>query len=303
MFISRFPVRLIACMFCLVLLSWATTGCSPMEDPPETGLAEGAPSPEPVRISYVEWVCSTASTHIAQAALEEALDIPMEVLPVTTLAMWESVAAGDIDAMVSAWLPSLHSGYYETNRHLVEDLGPNMEDVSIGLAVPDYVPLDSIHAVKDHADEFGGRIIGIDPGAGIMHKTGMALKAYEMSGFNLISGSDATLTTTLGNAINQEEWIVVTAWTPHWKFARWNLKYLKDPLGVFGEGDNIHTIVRQGLSDERPDVHAFFDRFSLELGQLEEVMLWIEESGMSPGAAGRRWVEENRDVVKKWAGR
>ncbi len=30
-------------------------------------------------------------------------------------------------------------------------------------------------------------------------------------------------------AIRKKQWIVVTGWSPHWMFGRWNLHYLDDP--------------------------------------------------------------------------
>ena len=37
------------------------------------------------------------------------------------------------------------------------------------------------------------------------------------------------MTAALKSAIANDEEIAVTGWTPHWMFARWDLKYLDDP--------------------------------------------------------------------------
>ena len=54
---------------------------------------------------------------------------------------------------------------------------------------------------------------------------------------------------------------MVTGWTPHWKFARWDLKFLDDPKKVYGEAETINTIVRQGLKEDMPEVYAVCDAF------------------------------------------
>ena len=44
-------------------------------------------------------------------------------------------------------------------------------DAKLGLVVPSYVTIDSITELNDHKDKFGSRIVGIEPGAGLMIHT------------------------------------------------------------------------------------------------------------------------------------
>ncbi|HHW92710.1 MAG TPA: glycine/betaine ABC transporter, partial [Firmicutes bacterium] len=117
--------------------------------------------------------------------------------------------------------------------------------------------------------------------------------------FELLDGSDASMAAALKRAIDNEEWIVVTGWTPHWKFARWDLKYLDDPRGGFGEAENIHTIVREGLEEDDPVLYEFLDNFSWTPEDMSEVMVMVED-GMTPEEAASRWVNDNRDKVAEW---
>lgn len=64
-----------------------------------------------VRLVYVDWVSEIASAHVLQAVIEERLGYNCELLSVTAVSMWESVASGDQDAMVGAWLPTLQEQY------------------------------------------------------------------------------------------------------------------------------------------------------------------------------------------------
>ncbi len=261
----------------------------------ETEVAEK----DTVRIVYVNWVSEIASAHVVRAVIEERLGYNCELLAVTAIAMWQSIAAGDQDAMVAAWMPTLHAQYYESVRNNVVKLGPNLENVEMGLVVPAYVNIDCIEDLKDHADDFGNRIIGIDPEAGLMENTERALEKYELP-YELVVGSDLTMTSALERAVEEERWIVVTGWTPHWKFARWELKYLQDPKNVYGESEYIATVVRRGLEEDMPEVYAFFENFYWEAGDMEQVMFWFSEEGYSPEEAARRWISENEAVVDRW---
>ncbi|MBE0489842.1 MAG: glycine betaine ABC transporter substrate-binding protein [Halomonas sp.] len=253
-----------------------------------------------VHLAYVEWSSEVASTNVVRAVLEQA-GYEVDMTSLSAAAMWQAMGSGDADAMVAAWLPTTHADYLDRVRDNVEDLGVNLDGTKLGLVVPGYVEADSIRDLNDHADAFNGEIIGIDPGAGLMSLTEEVVDTYDLD-LRLRSGSDATMVAALASAINNEEPIVVTSWTPHWMFASWDLKYLEDPEGVYGGAEQIHTIVRQGLADDMPEAYAILDAFEWTPEQMGEVMLMNQEDGADPYENAKQWVEQNQDVVQSWLG-
>lgn len=283
----------------LLLLGALLSACS---EERANGKSAQQDEQEPVRLAYVPWDSEIASTHLVKAVIAERLGEPVELVSVPLTALWGSIASGDVDASVAAWLPTLQRKQRQEHGDSLEILGPHLEGTRIGLAVPEYVEIDSIGELAEHRAKFDGKVIGIDPEAGIMQQTEGVLETYELDGFRLVSGSDSTMTKVLGRAIEECRWVVVTAWTPHWKFAKWDLKYLEDLRGGFGKTERIHTLAREGLAEDRPRVHAFLGRFSWEVEDMEELMLLVEQPDLSPDEAARVWMERNKDHVDQWLG-
>jgi glycine betaine/proline transport system substrate-binding protein len=253
-----------------------------------------------VKLAYVEWDCAVSSTYVVKAALEQ-MGYEVEVLPVAAAAMWQATASGDVDGMVTAWLPVTHADYLAKVKDDVDDLGPIVGGARLGWAVPTYVTIDSITELNDNADKFDGKVIGIDPGAGLMRLSEQVMKDYGLDKFQLMEGSGATMTASLSNAVKDNKWVVVTAWSPHWMFGRWELKYLDDPKGVLGEEETIHTIVRKGLKADMPEVYNFLDNFSWKNpDQLQMVMAWNQEPGTTPEENAKKFLKENPDMMKEW---
>ncbi|WP_163577533.1 glycine betaine ABC transporter substrate-binding protein [Halomonas faecis] len=265
------------------------------------GLAAGTAQAQDkgsVHLAYVEWSSEVASTNVVRAVLEQQ-GFDVEMTSLSAAAMWQAVATGDADAIVAAWLPTTHADYIDRVGDDVNDLGVNLDGTKLGLVVPAYSDVDSIADLNDHADDFNGEIIGIDPGAGLMGLTEDVIEEYDLD-LALRSGSGATMTAALESAIKNEEDVVVTGWTPHWKFARWDLKYLEDPENVYGGAEQIHTIARQGLAEDMPEAHAILDAFEWTPEQMGEVMLMNQEEGSDPYENAKQWVEDNQDVVQEW---
>ena len=252
-----------------------------------------------VELAYVEWSSEVASTNLMKAVLED-MGYDVKITPVSAAAMWQAVGSGDVDGLVAAWLPTTHNHYLEQVSDKVEDLGPNLVGTRIGLVVPAYVEIDSIVDLNGAAERFDGKIIGIDPGAGLMSKTEQVLEDYGITDLKLVEGTGPIMTAVLGDAIDKNEWVVVTGWTPHWKFAEYDLKYLDDPKGVYGGEEEIHTIVRAGLKNDMPEVYEVLDKFNWTPDQMAELMVLNQERRADPLKNAKLWIAENPDVVESW---
>lgn len=282
--------RLIIGILAILSLSILLIGC-------------GGNSKKKVKLIYVEWSSEIASTNVVKAVLQEKMGYEVEIVPVSAAAMWQGVSTGDADAMVAAWLPTTHNHYLKKVKDKVVNLGPNLQGTRIGLIVPQYVTINSIDELKANADKFDKKIIGIDPGAGLMSKTEKVLKSYGIDNMELIEGSGATMTAALSDAIKNKKWVVVTGWTPHWKFAKWKLKYLNDPKNIYGGKEYIGTIARKGLKKDMPEVYAFLDRFNWSPEDMAKVMIWNQKKGAKPYENAKKWIKENPEKVKAWLGK
>lgn len=250
-----------------------------------------------VNLAYVEWDTEIASTTVLSEVLKD-LGYEVKMTPLDNAIMWEAVANGEADATVSAWLPATHGPQYDKFKDQLEDLGPNLDGgARLGIVVPDYMSVNSIAELTNQA---GKRITGIEPGAGVVAAAEETMKAYEnLSDWDLVASSGGAMTTELANAISNEEEIVITGWSPHWMFSRYDLKYLEDPEGTMGGEESIHTMARQGLDEDMPEVYTVLDNFSWELDDIESVMFEIE-NGTDPVQAARDWMEANPEMVESW---
>ncbi|MEN4387590.1 glycine/betaine ABC transporter permease [Streptococcus pyogenes] len=252
---------------------------------------------ETVNIAYVQWDSEVASTHvIAEVLKNEGYHVTLT--PLDNAVMWQTVANGNADFSTSAWLPVTHGQQYQKYKSKLDDLGPNLKGTKLGLAVPKY--MTDVNSIEDLSKQADQKITGIEPGAGIMAAAKKTLKEYHnLSSWELVAASTGAMTTSLDQAIKKKDPIVVTAWSPHWMFAKYDLKYLKDPKETFGSTENINTIARKGLKKELPNVYKIIDKFHWTQKDMEAVMLDINK-GMSPEAAAKKWVEANQSKVSSW---
>jgi len=247
-------------------------------------------------IGYVDgWSDSVATTHVAAEVIKQKLGYDVKLQAVATGIMWQGVATGKLDAMLSAWLPVTHGEYWTKNKDKVVDYGPNFKDAKIGLIVPEYVKAKSIEDLKTDTT-FKNKIVGIDAGSGVMLKTDEAIKQYGLD-YKLQASSGAAMIAELTRAEDKQESIAVTGWVPHWMFAKWKLRFLDDPKGIYGAAETVNSIGSKGLEKKAPEVAAFLKKFQwASKDEIGEVMLAIQE-GAKPDAAAKDWVAKHPERV------
>ena len=274
-------------------LSLVAAGCAAEDD---TAKEDTVGKGQAIDLAYVEWDTEVASTNVIGTVLED-LGYDVTLVPLDNAVMWEAVSSGEVDGMVAAWLPGTHGSQYEKYGDQIVDLGENLEGAKIGLVVPEYMDVDSIADLTDEAKQ---TITGIEPGAGVVAAAEQSLEDYpNLSDWSVETSSSGAMTVALKQAIANEEDIIVTGWSPHWKFATYDLKYLEDPENSFGAAETINTMVREGLKEDMPEAYQVLDQFNWTTDEMEEIMLNINK-GEDPKDAAKAWIEENPDRVAEW---
>jgi len=267
------------------------------------GLAAGSAQAQDVTIGWTAWSDAEFVTKLAERILEERMGQEVELVQTDIAIQYQGLADGDIDAMLMSWQPITHEDYVDQFGGDIVTLGILYTGARLGWVVPAYVPEDQLGSIADLTDEavmseLDGRITGIDPGAGLMRLSNQALEDYGLDGYELVSSSGAGMTAELDRAIQREEWIVVTGWSPHWMFGAYDLRYLEDPEGTLGGPERVMALARQGFYQDNPDAAAFLARIDIPIGDLEAAMFDARETSYDEAVAN--YIENNEDRVNYW---
>ena len=260
----------------------------------------GAEDGNSLTIGYIEWDEDVAVSNLAKVLLEDDLGYNVELTLLDVGPVYNGVAQGELDAFLDVWLPTTHQTYWDQYKDQVVDLGQWYEGTaSLGLGVPDYVEAQSIEDLNQYRDKFGGQIIGIEPGSGIVRVTAEnAIPDYVLD-YKMVASSTPTMLSELEQALQNQEPIVFTAWKPHWMFTAYDIRYLEDPKGAMGGSEQLSAIAREGLQEDSPEAFELLDNIYLTEKQLGELELAIKEAG-DPEQGVRDWLEQNREAADSW---
>lgn len=247
-----------------------------------------------VSIGYVNWSEGIAMSYLAKVMLEsKGYDVMLRNADIAPI--FVSMAAGKVDVFMDSWLPATHADYIKKYGDNLETLGVAYKNARMGLVVPSYVTISSIEELNGHKDEFRNEIIGIDVGAGLMNETERVIQEYPVE-LTLKPSSGTTMVAFLQKSIENKEWIVVTGWTPHWMFSRYDLKFLDDPQKQYGDAEHIQIMATKGFSEKDPYAAAFFRNFSLDNEQLSELMDLVEGNPMHEEEEVKIWLSKHPEV-------
>jgi len=265
-----------------------------------TSCAPGTQGEKEANLVYVNWAEGIAYTHLAQAILEEKMGYTVNITAADVGPAYTAVAQGDQDAFMETWLPVLHKDYVEQYQEDIVDLGHVYEGTQSGLVVPTYVEIDKISELNSVKENFDSQIVGIDAGAGVMKTTEQVIDQYNLD-FELISSSGPAMTAALKDAIDNNEWIVVTGWRPHWMFGRWDLKFLQqDEDKMMWEEGNIHIMGRENIESDKPELAQFLKNMFFTDAQLGDLMLQVEQSEEDVSVVATEWMNNHPDLVNSW---
>ncbi len=252
---------------------------------------------ETITMGTMSWEDLTPITYITKHVLEDAgYDVKVVEFSEWGIA-YAALVKGDVQIMASQ-INYAGQDYWNRNKNRLEKLSPVSFGLYQAIAVPKYVTIDSMEQLNEHADKFGGKIIGIEPGSGLMSDAAKAVKAYELK-YKLIDGSTAGMTAALKSAVDRKEWIAVTLWDPTWMMMKYDMKFLKDPKEVFPGPQGYYWIGKKGFSQEHPAAREALAGIYVPLSAIAEINVGMND-GQTVQQASEAWIAKNADRVKRW---
>ncbi|MFO7959450.1 MAG: glycine betaine ABC transporter substrate-binding protein [Nitriliruptoraceae bacterium] len=289
------------------VLALLLSGCAVAED-------------DAITIGVLPWAEVEATAQLWEFLLEaEGFEVELQEVDATSPAaivetgevsvvdaLYAQLAEGEVDVWTGAWLPQSHAPQLDEHSADVEVLGTWYEGARLTWAVPADSDLTSIADLAGRGEEFGGEIIGVEPGSGhVRISRDEVLPAYGLEDeYTLSSGSTGAMLAALDRALALDRPIVVTLWEPRPAYGRYDLRNLDDPLGALGEEERIDVVVHDGFVADHPEVAEWLAAFALDEAEIASLQVALED--VPPGEERQvvaDWVAEHRDLVDGWLGR
>jgi len=273
----------------LVLGAFALTGCG--------GFGQG----KRLTLANIGWDENVAVSNLTKVLLEDELGYAsVDVDTSDDLdATYREVASGELDAFQDVWLPNQRALLKKVSED-VDRLDPwFLGKTKQGMAVPAYMDVRSIDQLNGTDAKL---IYGIEPSSVMMHRVGKdVIPAYGLKQ-KLVAAPTAGMLAEVENLYAFREEFVFLAWSPHWMNQRYEIRYLKDPKDAMGPTNDpaeCLTIVSGHLREDDPVAYALMDALALTEEQIDGLEYAINKED-DPLVGARRWVSENRQVVRPW---
>ena len=251
-----------------------------------------------ITMGTLSWDDLTPITAVTKKVLEDA----GYTVKVTTFAEWgiafAALGKGDVQLLASQ-INYISQDHWDKNKSRLEKISPVSHGLYQAFAVPKYVPITTIDELNANADKFGNKIVGIEPGSGLMRDAAAAVKAYGLKP-KLVEGSTAAMSAAVKSATDRKEWVVATVWEPSEFMKKYDLKFLKDPKNVFPGAQSYYWIANKGFSAKYPQARELIAGVYLPLEDNNEINLALG-SGKKLDEVMKGWFADNADLMKRWS--
>ncbi len=260
-----------------------------------------------VRMSDPGW-SDISSTNALLGNVLKGLGYEQKVDTLAVPVTYRSLGEGIIDVFLGNWMPAqkkfvdplIADGSMKAVRK-------NLENLKFTLAVPDYVAAGGVRTVEDlakHADKFGRKIYGIEPGAPVNQNMQAMIKAgdYGLAGWDVVESSEQAMLAQVERAGRQKNWIVFVGWEPHPMNTKYKMTYLSGGEKTFGANygaSEVFTVARKGFTEDCPNLARLLGQTVFTVAMENEVMAGIE-AGKQPEQAALAWLKANPATVEPW---
>ncbi|KVE23690.1 glycine/betaine ABC transporter substrate-binding protein [Burkholderia singularis] len=263
---------------------------------------------ETVRMAGPGWTDIDATNAVAGVILK-ALGYRQSVSNLSVPITYQGLKKGQIDVFLGNWMPAqgpLVKPFVD--EHAIDVLHANLSGAKFTLAVPDYVADAGVRTFADlakHADQFGRRIYGIEPGAPANQniKKMIADNAFGLGNWSIVESSETGMLTQVERAGRDRKWIVFLAWEPHLMNTKFHLRYLALGDAYFGPnygGATVNTVTRAGFAGECANLGRFFTQLTFDVDLENRIIADMLQDKLDASTAARRALQRNPALWRAW---
>lgn len=283
--------------FLMLLLFTLLIGCSSQSQ--ETGGNESS-NKETITFGVTPWTSTIPPTKVAKLLLED-MGYTVEEKNADAGGVYTGLSRGDLDVFMDAWLPDMHANYMDRYSSQLEDLAVSYTEGELGWVIPSNVEgIESIEDLKGKEDLFGGKVYGIEEGAGMTVTSKEMIEEYGLD-LEYVASSEGGMLAQASKLMKSGDPVLFLGWRPHPMFVDYDLKVLEDPKGFFKTSE-VHVVVNNGLKEKAPEVHEFLSKWSMPVEDIEEMIVKIEE-GADEEEVAQEWIDNNQDKVDTMLGK
>lgn len=275
---------------------------------PVSAAAADAEACKAIRLSDPGWTDITATNGVA-AFILETLGYEPDVKTLSVPIGYQSMKNGEIDVFLGNWMPAQQAFVDDLNSaKAIEVLNKNLEGAKFTLAVP--TAAAEKEGVKDfadlaqHADAFGQKIYGIEPGAPANTNIQKMIDSgdFNLKDWELVESGEQAMLAQVERASNAGNAIVFLAWAPHPMNAQFDLTYLSGGDAYFGAnygGAEVYTLARTGWPEQCPNAATFLKQLTFTV-EMENVLMGEILGGDDAKDAAKAWLKENPSAYEPW---
>lgn len=258
-----------------------------------------------VRFATPPWPGATVKTEVASQLLER-LGYVTSTREASSAIILEGMVGGDIDINMALWRPSqahmleprLESG------ELVEVI-ENIQGARFKLAVPGQAWEAGVRSMADlseHAERFDRTFYGIEPGnvGNELMQEAIDADTYSLGDWRVAASSVTGMLSQLEANNDGDRWTAFLGWEPHWMNVVYDVRYLEDPEGLWGDASTVSTVATADFIERSPNVAAFLEQMVVPIEvQNAWVHAFSREERPLEAVAGD-WLDANPELVGEW---
>ena len=261
-----------------------------------------------VRMADPGWSDITSTNAIAGLLLK-GLGYKQTVNTLSVPIIFQALSSGQLDVFLGNWMPA-QTNFVEPllKAEKMVLVRPNLQNAKFTLAVPAYVAEGGVRTTADlqkHADKFGSRLYGIEPGAPANQNIQRMLTAGEdgLKGWKLIESSEQGMLGEVERAVRDKRWIAFLAWEPHPMNERFPITYLSGAEAYFGPNygsTTVNTLARTGYAAQCLNLDRLFRQLSFTVPMENAIMTAMVTGKVDGAVAARNWLRANPDKLAGW---